>query len=149
MALVQQQGESLGERLDNLLTAAFANGATQAVVMDSDSPTLPPHYVAQAFAELEGPNDVVLGPCLDGGYYLIGMKQPHPRLLREVTMSTTNVLRDTLALAEALGVRVALLPPWYDVDTATELSTLQAELATAPSTVAVHTRRLLAGRAWA
>jgi rSAM/selenodomain-associated transferase 1 len=149
MTLVTQRGEGLGERLDNLLTDVLASGATHAVVMDSDSPTLPPHYVAQAFAALDEGADVVLGPCLDGGYYLIGMKRPHPRLLREVTMSTPDVLRDTLAIAEGLGVRVTLLPAWYDVDTIAELQALQAELAKVPPTVAVHTRGFLAGRAWA
>jgi hypothetical protein len=143
MALTPQQGQSLGERLDHLLTEALANGAQQAVVMDSDSPTLPPAYVAQAFAKLGEGAEVVLGPCRDGGYYLIGMKRPHPRLLREVQMSTPDVLRDTLTLADELGVRVALLPKWYDVDTAAELAELRAELANAPHEVAPHTRRFL------
>lgn len=82
-------------------------GAQQAVVLDSDSPTLPAAYVAQAFAQLDGPSDVVLGPCEDGGYYLIGLKRPQPPLLREVPMSTPWVVRDTLALAAQLGLRVA------------------------------------------
>ena len=70
----------MGERLDHLLTAALAQGATAAVVMDSDSPTLPVAYVSEAFARLAEGADVVLGPCDDGGYYLIGLKQPQPRL---------------------------------------------------------------------
>jgi glycosyltransferase A (GT-A) superfamily protein (DUF2064 family) len=87
---------------------------------------------------------VVLGPCDDGGYYLIGLKRPQPRLLREVQMSTPFVMRDTLALADSLGLRVALLPPWYDVDTMTELERLRAELAEADQHTAIHTRALLA-----
>jgi rSAM/selenodomain-associated transferase 1 len=143
MALTLQRGVSLGERLDHLLTAALAAGAQQAVVMDSDSPTLPAAYVAAAFARLDGPNDVVLGPCDDGGYYLIGLKRPQPRLLREVQMSTPFVVRDTLALAGEMGQRVALLPPWYDVDTAAELARLRAELTSARDGVAPHTRAFL------
>ncbi|MBK8048042.1 MAG: TIGR04282 family arsenosugar biosynthesis glycosyltransferase [Anaerolineales bacterium] len=148
--LTPQRGASLGERLDNLLTAALAAGAHQAVVMDSDSPTLPPAYIAAAFDHLAAGADVVLGPCQDGGYYLIGVTGPQPRLLREVPMSTPTVLRDTLALAAEIGVRVALLPPWYDVDTANELAHLRAELATAGEEVAVHTRRFIASQngAW-
>ena len=77
--------------------------------------------------ELLDQADVVLGPTEDGGYYLIGMKKPHPRLLREVQMSTPDVLTDTQELAKRMGVNIALLPPWYDVDTASDLERLQAE----------------------
>lgn len=144
MALRLQRGADLGERLDHLLTATLAEGAQKAVVMDSDSPTLPAAYVAQAFAQLDT-HDVVLGPCDDGGYYLIGLRQPQPRLLREVTMSTPRVVLDTLAIADELGLRTALLPGWYDVDTAAELTRLSAELVESPPDVAAHTRGLLNG----
>ncbi|MEP7188656.1 MAG: TIGR04282 family arsenosugar biosynthesis glycosyltransferase [Roseiflexaceae bacterium] len=143
MQLSLQAGVGLGERLDHLLTAALEAGAAQAVVMDSDSPTLPVDYLVQAFAALAGPNDVVLGPCEDGGYYLIGLKRPQPRLLRDVEMSTPYVVRDTLALAGQLGLKVALLPTWYDVDTVAELDRLRAELHDAPPHVARHTRAFL------
>jgi glycosyltransferase A (GT-A) superfamily protein (DUF2064 family) len=143
MALVPQRGVDLGERLDYALTDALAAGAKYAVIMDSDSPTLPAAYVSAAFAALAGGADVTLGPCDDGGYYLIGLNCPQPRLLREVTMSTPSVMRDTLALASELGLRVALLPQWYDVDTAAELDRLRAELAGLPPEIAPHTRALL------
>jgi hypothetical protein len=58
-------------------------------------------------------------------------------------MSTPFVVRDTLALAEELGLRVALLPEWYDVDTAAELSRLRTELTEAPAAVAPRTRLFL------
>lgn len=144
MALTPQRGADLGERLANLLGDALEGGATQAVVMDSDSPNLPAAYLAQAFAELDGPTDLVLGPCDDGGYYLIGLKQPHLRLLREVRMSTPTVVQDTVALAQELGLRTALLPIWYDVDTAAELARLQHELHTAPLEQCPATRQMLA-----
>lgn len=140
MALTPQRGADLGERLDHLLADALAAGADQAVVMDSDSPTLPAAYIAQAFRALDGAADVVLGPCDDGGYYLIGLKRPQPRLLRDVQMSTPHVVRDTLALAEQLGLQVALLPSWYDVDTVAELERLRAELRDLPPAQARWTR---------
>lgn len=143
MALTPQRGADLGERLANLLDEALAGGAYQAVVMDSDSPSLPAAYVARAFVELDGPCDVVLGPCDDGGYYLIGVKQPHPRLLREVRMSTPTVVQDTLALAAELGLRTALLPTWYDIDTVADLARLRRELSTAPPEQCSETRRTL------
>lgn len=141
MDLLLQQGETLGERLDQLITQALAAGATQVVVMDSDSPTLPPAYVAQAFDLLGGDADAVFGPCHDGGYYLVGMKRPLPALLREVQMSTRSVLADTLAIAQRESVHVALLPPWYDVDTGEELAHLAGELHSADSATAQQTRR--------
>lgn len=136
-----QIGDSLGARLDHALTHCLSDGFRRAVIMDSDSPTLPAAYLTQAFVKLEQA-DVVLGPCDDGGYYLIGLTRPQPRLLRDVQMSTPNVLRDTLALAEAIGLRVALLPPWYDVDTGQELDRLRAELHT-DGHAAPHTRHFL------
>ncbi len=141
--LLPQQGADLGARLDNILTHCLSNGFDQAVITNSDSPTLPVAYVAQAFEAL-AQADVVLGPCHDGGYYLIGLTQPQPRLLREVQMSTPTVLQDTLALAEAEGLRVKLLPPWYDVDTIDELQQLAADLQMSRNGVAGHTRRFLA-----
>jgi rSAM/selenodomain-associated transferase 1 len=143
MVLTPQRGADLGERLDHLLTDALAADAEQVVVMDSDSPTLPAAYVAAAFARLDGPDDVVIGPCDDGGYYLIGLKRPQPRLLREVRMSTPFVVRDTLALADTMGLRVSLLPPWYDVDTAAELARLRAELGASAGCAARYTRAFL------
>lgn len=140
--LIPQVGNSLGERLDNVLTHCLADGYRQAVVMDSDSPTLPPAYLTQAFEELEHA-EVVLGPCDDGGYYLIGLTRPQPRLLLEVPMSTASVLTDTLALAAELKLRVALLPTWYDVDTAAELDRLKQELTTSTNSLGRHTRAFL------
>ncbi|MFZ2096803.1 MAG: TIGR04282 family arsenosugar biosynthesis glycosyltransferase [Anaerolineales bacterium] len=127
MGLICQRGRSLGERLDNLLTEILASGSQRAIVMDSDSPTLPVGYISIAFDRLTDV-DVVLGPTRDGGYYLIGMKQPQPHLLRQVQMSTTHVLTDTLALAKDTGLTAFLLPTWYDVDTIADLNQLDSEI---------------------
>jgi len=127
MKLACQYGDSLGERLDHLLTEALSSGSQRVVVMDSDSPNLPADYISQAFEQLMNA-DVVIGPTRDGGYYLIGMKQPQPHLLRQVEMSTPNVLADTLALAQATGLNVSLLPAWYDIDTVADLHQFEDEL---------------------
>lgn len=142
-ALLPQRGTDLGERLDNALTHCLANGHHKAVIMDSDSPTLPARYLVEAFERLDEA-DIVLGPCDDGGYYLIGMTRPHPRLLREVRMSTPTVTSDTLALAAELDVQVGLLPTWYDVDDGATLQRLSVELTNAPADVATQTRAVLA-----
>lgn len=141
---ILQTGPELGVRLDNALTHYLQLGYQSAVIMDSDSPTLPVTCLTAAFEALAGEADVVLGPCDDGGYYLIGLKCPAPRLLREVQMSTPHVTADTLALAVAENLRVELLPTWYDVDNVTALNRLAVELAQLPATTARHSRAFFA-----
>jgi glycosyltransferase A (GT-A) superfamily protein (DUF2064 family) len=70
--------------------------------------------------------DVVLGPCDDGGYYLIGLRQAVPELFREMPWSTPAVLDETVARVRRLGLRLALLPPWFDVDLGADLERLCA-----------------------
>ena len=145
--LIPQVGRDLGERLDNALACCFGEGFSRSVVVGSDSPTLLAAHIARAFDLLEEA-DVVLGPCDDGGYYLVGLKRPQPGLLRRVRMSTPTVLRDTLALAKREGLRVALVPPCYDVDTVEDLMRLQIELKQTPGEIASHTRRFLRDLRW-
>ncbi|MEM7333348.1 MAG: TIGR04282 family arsenosugar biosynthesis glycosyltransferase [Chloroflexota bacterium] len=131
--LLPQRGEALGDRLDDVLTACQNLGYKRVAAMNSDSPNLPPDYLSQAFERLaDEAVDLVLGPCEDGGYYLIGWKRPYPAVVREVTMSTPRVLPDTLAIANKLGLTVALLPEWYDVDSKEELNRLSNDLKNAP-----------------
>ncbi|MBE0682302.1 MAG: TIGR04282 family arsenosugar biosynthesis glycosyltransferase [Anaerolineales bacterium] len=141
--LILQNGHDLGGRLDNALTDCLSQGYEYAVIMDSDSPTLPPAFLSQAFTTLSHGADVVLGPCEDGGYYLIGIKKPAPRLLREVQMSTPTVTADTIAIAKEEGLSVSLLPIWYDVDDGASLIRLIKELDDLDSQVAIHTRKFI------
>jgi len=139
--LIPQIGSDLGARLDGVMYSCQQIGYTKVVAMNSDSPTLPIAYLIEAFAVLDNPNiDVMLGPCEDGGYYLIGWKRSHSRLVREVEMSTTHVLQDTLAIAQEENLCVALLPIWYDVDELPELRRLQEELQINPA-IAPYTSR--------
>jgi rSAM/selenodomain-associated transferase 1 len=140
---IVQTGDDLGARLDHALQHCLALGYERVAIMNSDGPTLPVDCLVEAFDTLSDHIDVVLGPSDDGGYYLIGLKQPAPRLLREVQMSTPHVTADTLALAEAEGLRVKLLPVWYDVDDVASLRRLSEELAAAPEHIAPHTRSFL------
>ena len=141
--LILQNGHDLGGRLDNALTDCLSQGYERAVIMDSDSPTLPAAFLSQAFTALADGADVVLGPCEDGGYYLIGINKPAPRLLREVRMSTPTVTADTIAIAKEEGLSVSLLPTWYDVDDGTSLMRLIKELDNLDSQVAIHTRKFI------
>src|SRR5215470_8643736 len=99
-ALAAQEGADLGERLSTLLTALLGRGHTGAIAIDSDSPTLPMAYVTEAARHLAGGlSDVVLGPCEDGGYYLIGLAAPQPALFEGIPWSTDAVLALTLEKA--------------------------------------------------
>jgi len=138
-----QQGADLGARLDEALQHYLDAGAGSVVIMDSDSPTLPAACLTQAFSALESGADVVLGPCDDGGYYLIGLTRSAPRLLREVHMSTPTVTEETLALAAAEGLKVSLLPTWYDIDEIVSLQRLASELEEAGPEIAPQTRVFL------
>lgn len=138
-----QLGATLGERLDTVLSSSLQNGFDQVAAINSDSPTLPANYLADAFTRLDDPEtDVVFGPCEDGGYYLIGWKRPYPHLVRDVQMSTTHVLQDSLAIAATDNLRVSLLPSWYDVDEISEIERLRLGLF-AGKEFAPHTYRFL------
>ena len=141
--LTLQTGHDLGERLHNALTLYLARGYEHVVIMDSDSPTLPSEYLSLAFSVLANGANVALGPCDDGGYYLIGVNQPTPRLLREVQMSTPTVAGDTIALANEEGLNLVTLPTWYDVDDASSLTRLIEELNYHDSITTKHSRQFL------
>ncbi len=140
--LLAQEGTNLGERLNNALTHTLDNGFEQVVIINSDGPTLPPAHIKQAFNMLTN-SEAVFGPAIDGGYYLIGLTRPQPRLVLEVKMSTPSVLQDTLAIAQEEKIEVSLLPEWYDIDTINDLKQLRPELQGLSNGVAQHTRQFL------
>ena len=120
-----QRGASLGERQLNTLGDMMSAGFSRALIIGSDIPTLPVAYVQEAFRRLEDPAcDAVFGPSHDGGYYLVGARQPHRRLFENIVWSTPQVLQQTLAQARKYGYAVALVPPWYDVDRPQDLPRL-------------------------
>jgi rSAM/selenodomain-associated transferase 1 len=144
--LVAQEGSGLSERLPRLFDRLLADGHPAVLAMDSDSPTLPMAYVTEAArALLVDEADLVVGPSDDGGYYLIGLRAPRPELFADVPWSSSAVLEVTLTRARGLGLRMRLLPAWFDVDTAGDLRRLRAEMATSgdvPTRTAAFLRTL-------
>lgn len=136
-----QRGADLGARMAHAIATELAT-RERAVVIGSDSPTLPTSYIAAADRRLAD-HDLVLGPSADGGFYLIGATRPVDDVLRDIEWSTPRALEQTVARAARL--RVALLTPWYDVDTPDDLRLLRAHLAVdptaAPTTAAALARR--------
>jgi uncharacterized protein len=120
-------------------TMLFARGYRQVVLIGSDLPHLPVHTLVQSFQYLRQGAEVVLGPCADGGYYLIGLSLPQPQLFN-IQMSTPYVLEQTLERIERLGLQLELLPENFDIDTAADLKKLRALLELDQSIPASHTR---------
>jgi len=122
--------QGFGRCLLHAVQAMLARGYGAACVLNSDSPTLPTFVLARAASELLQPGErVVLGPADDGGYYLLGMTQPHAHLFADIAWSTDNVADATRARASSLGLSVVELPVWYDVDDAGGLARLRHEIA--------------------
>jgi rSAM/selenodomain-associated transferase 1 len=126
---IAQRGGSLGEREHNVFVDLLRRGATHIVLIGSDLPTLPFSHLQEAFRHIEDTRcDAVFGPSRDGGYYLVGMRTPHPELFEDITWSTASVMAETLAQARQHGLNVALVPSWHDVDDKDDLSRLVSEL---------------------
>ncbi|MDH4231490.1 MAG: TIGR04282 family arsenosugar biosynthesis glycosyltransferase [Nitrospirota bacterium] len=113
--LMAQRGGDVGERMDNALKDLFGRGAEKAVVVGSDIPGLHRGIIGKAFQELDD-CDVVIGPAMDGGYYLIGMKFPHPEIFRNITWGTEKVFEETVTSIEKTGLTHCLVTTLFDVD---------------------------------
>ena len=123
-----QSGGDLGLRMRTFFERRLAEGATAVVVLGADSPTLPSEIVQRAYAALETA-DVVIGPAADGGYYLIGCGRRLPPVLDGIDWGTNLVLGQTVTRLTAGEWRLAVLPPWYDVDTPGDWATLAGHVA--------------------
>lgn len=144
--LLPQRGDRFGERLYFAALDLFKCGFESVCLIDSDSPTVPPENFAQAVRLLQRPGDrVVLGPCDDGGYYLIGLKKLHKELFERIDWSTERVLAQTRQRARKIGLEIKLLPVGYDVDDSASLQRLCKELLTGKQSdsVAPRTRKFL------
>jgi len=112
---LQHQTPNLGGRMLAGFEAAFAADHNKVVIIGSDCPGIDTDYLNDAFTALDD-HDIVIGPALDGGYTLLGMRKLSPTLFNDVAWSTEEVLPTTLARAEAAGLSVQLLAPLSDVD---------------------------------
>lgn len=156
--LVCRRGDTLQGVLHGATEELLHAGHDGVILVNGDSPTLPPLAIASAIAALRMPGDrVVLGPAEDGGYYLIGLKAAHSELFRDIPWSTPAVFETTVERARGMGLAAARLPTWYDVDDAEALAVLVSEMAGKPLAfdhgglqgwVAHATRSFVAARPW-
>jgi hypothetical protein len=127
--LIPQVEGDFGVRLLNGTIDIMAAGFAGAILINSDSPTLPDKILRQAADAVRSGDNVVLSPAADGGYTLIGLSKPHARLFADIPWSTSEVYRLTLERAREIALPVVEVPGWYDVDDAPSLRLLEAELA--------------------
>lgn len=111
-----QGSGDLGERLARAFRRAFQAGALSVVVIGTDCPEIKSVDIRDAWAALSS-HDLVVGPALDGGYWLLGMNRFIPEVFDGVPWSTDQVLVETLSRSAALSLRVHLLRKLGDIDT--------------------------------
>jgi len=117
----------LGVRMTAFFDEFLGAASGRAVIIGSDSPTLPRELVDQAYERL-GEQDCVLGPAVDGGYYLVGQRVCSRPIFESVVWSSPQALEQTVAQIAATGARLGLLQPWYDIDTPEDLEFLRGHV---------------------
>jgi len=129
IGLIEAWLPNFGDCLLRAIEQLFARGHSAAVVLNSDSPTLPTALLVETAEVLAQPGEhAVLGPSTDGGYYLLGLKTAQRRLFEDIAWSTGRVAAQTLERAREIRLDVHVLPPWYDVDDIEDLRRLNTEL---------------------
>jgi rSAM/selenodomain-associated transferase 1 len=143
IGLIEAWLPNFGDCLFHTIREILARGHDSAVVLNSDSPTLPTSLLVETAEVLARPGDrAVLGPSTDGGYYLLGLKAAHRRMFDDITWSTERVAGETLQRAREIGLPVHILPAWYDIDDVDGLRRVETELSAsypAGSKTALHT----------
>jgi hypothetical protein len=122
---MMQQGEDLGERMKNGFVEAFAMDFKRVVLIGSDIPDLSLELIDEAFTSLRE-KDAVIGPSLDGGYYLIGFKNKtfSSQVFKGIPWSTERIFEQTTKILEREGLTVHFLKPLRDIDTIEDLRNL-------------------------
>ncbi len=113
----EEQGQGdLGQRLQYAFELAFAKGAQKVIVIGADCPDNRKANIHKAVQALDDA-PCVFGPASDGGYYLVGLTQPHPQLFTHISWGSSSVLAESLHKVP----HYALLPVLGDVDYACDI----------------------------
>jgi rSAM/selenodomain-associated transferase 1 len=115
-----QEGDTLGLRMHHAFAEVLQAGYKRGVLVGTDIPGLTQSIIEKAFTELEQV-DVVLGPAIDGGYYLIGLKQESKFLFESIKWGTSNVLEKTIQKIENKGKKYKLVKKLRDIDSLEDL----------------------------
>ena len=120
-----QPAGDLGQRIQAAFKSSLAHTPGYAIGFGTDIPRLTPTIIHQAYAHLQD-HDIVIGPAVDGGYYLIGMKSLHPELFTDIDWGTDSVYQQTRKKCTDLGLQVAELPELSDIDRPEDLEGLNS-----------------------
>jgi uncharacterized protein len=127
--MIAQRETGFGTRLLGATQDLFSVGFAAVCLVNSDSPTLPFHYLQDLATFLKEPKDrLVIGPSLDGGYYALGLRRAHTRLFEDITWTTDRVYGQTIERSKEINLPAITLPAWYDVDDQLSLNRLLSEL---------------------
>lgn len=113
------QGEGdLGTRLNRAFAQGFEDGFNEIAVIGTDCPDCGSRWINAAFARLSSSPDRhgIIGPCPDGGYYLLALKSHTPALFTDIPWSSEHVLTATQTAAQEAGLHIEELPPLSDID---------------------------------
>ena len=121
--LLPQHGEDLGQRMKNALGAVLRMGYDKVVLMGTDIPHIHTETIRNAFDSLDV-RDIVIHPALDGGYYLIGMKQEYESIWNIRRYGTNTVMYDTLQHMKAENLSISVGQMYYDIDCKEDLKQL-------------------------
>ncbi len=138
-----QQGSSLKIKITSALSVETENNNLPVIIIGTDSPTLPPRYLAEAFKILSRV-DLVVGPAIDGGFYLIGVNKFYPDLLKPVILSNPESCKQLLQSAARIGLTFEKLPEWYDIDRFEDLKRISDLVSVKYGFSAPRTKTLLA-----
>ncbi len=117
-----QKGADIGRRMHNAFRDICSQGYQKVVLIGSDVPDLPASYIEKAFQGLTD-HELVLGPSIDGGYYLIALRDDTVAygIFNDVPWSTSQVLQRTLENIHQLNITYSMLPSWSDIDEVDDL----------------------------
>lgn len=115
-----QDGADLGKRMENAFQSGFDQGYENIILIGSDLPDISEEIINQGFEALSA-TDVVFGPALDGGYYLVGLSKMNRTIFTNKPWSQPSLLDNTLQELDAQQIPVSLLPSLNDIDTFEDL----------------------------
>lgn len=139
-----QQGNNLGRRMQKAFKFAFARGAKNVAIIGTDSPLINKHMILEAFKKLEAA-EAVIGPCLDGGYYLLGLNKFKDDIFEGMAWSSDRVYNQTIAKLRNLDFKFVVLEEQVDVDDIEDIKLLKSKLEKDQSSGAKSLRELLTG----
>lgn len=142
-----QQGKTLGEKMDRAITDTFKMGYDRCVLIGADLPLINRDIIAQAMRVLEE-TSLVLGPTVDGGYYLVGSTKPCPEIFSGQSYGGSSVFENTVAAARKAGLSLGTVATMEDIDQPEDLRNFADKLSMQPEEICPHSRRFLRELGW-